>query len=61
MTDEHIIELGEKYIQKHGYGIVPSKDERDRWKHTGFRIMLEIEKEIGRKITDKEWEDMSIR
>jgi len=61
MTDSTIIKLGDDYIRQHGYGLIPSQDEQSQWKRTGFRIMLEIEKEIGRKITEEEWESMSIR
>lgn len=61
MSSEEVIKLGDEYIQKYGHGIIPIKDERSKWELTGFRIMLEIEKEIGRKITEEEWADMSIR
>ena len=55
---QRIITEGEELIRKHGHGIIPSTDHRD---FTGFRYRLSIEAEIGRKITDNEWYNMSIR
>ena len=53
-----IIATGEKHIRKYGYGIVPSKNHNDL---TGFRYILAIEAKLGRKITENEWNNMSIR
>ena len=53
-----IIDKGDKHINKFGYGIIPSKCNNDL---TGFRYILAIEKKLGRKITDNEWDSMSIR
>jgi len=53
-----IIAKGDEHINKFGYGIIPSKCNNDL---TGFRYILAIEKKLGRKISDYEWDSMSIR
>ncbi|MCL2558968.1 MAG: hypothetical protein FWE07_00655 [Turicibacter sp.] len=55
---KNIIAEGEAYIREHGHGIVPTKDRRDL---IGFRYVLAIEVRLGRKISDAEWDSMSIR
>lgn len=55
---EKIIAEGDAYVMEHGHGIVPPKNRNDL---TGFRHLLAIEARIGRKITESEWENMSIR
>ena len=51
-------EVTEKLVLKQGLGVVPNRDRRSL---TGLRFMPIIEAKIGRKITDSEWESMSIR
>jgi len=51
-----LVRIGEKL----GPSTVPAK-ERSDWSLTGFRHILEVEKELERRLTDKEWYDMSIR
>ena len=53
-----IIAKGEEHIRKYGHGIIPNKSHNDL---TGFRYILAIEAKLGRKITDSEWDNMSIR
>ena len=53
-----IIEKGEEHIRKYGYGVVPVKNRNEL---TGLRYIPAIEAKLGRKITDSEWENMSIR
>jgi len=55
---EQVIAEGEELIRKYGHGIVPPKNRND---FTGFRYLLAIEARLGRKITDSEWDGMSIR
>ena len=55
---EETIATGDAYIREHGHGIIPSKCHNDL---TGFRYILAIEAKLGRKITDAEWDHMSIR
>ena len=65
LTEEEInerkkfaFEVVEKIIEKKGHGIVPN---RDRNSLTGLRFIPIIEAKMGRKITDVEWESLSIR
>jgi len=53
-----IIAKGEENIQKYGYGILPPTNRND---FAGLRHIPAIEAKLGRKITDNEWENMSIR
>jgi len=53
-----IIAKGEEHIRKYGYGIIPNQNPNDL---TGLRFIPAIEAKLGRKITDAEWEGMSIR
>ncbi|MCL1950486.1 MAG: hypothetical protein FWF59_12210 [Turicibacter sp.] len=53
-----VIRAGEKIIQEQGHGVVPGVDRNSL---TGLRYVPIIEAQIGRRITDKEWEDLSIR
>ncbi|MCL1995418.1 MAG: hypothetical protein FWG63_04345 [Defluviitaleaceae bacterium] len=53
-----LYEIGKRHAE--GTGEEP-KLNRESWKHTGIRFIPIIEKEIGRKITEKEWYDLSIR
>ena len=53
-----IIAKGEEHIRKYGYGILPPKNRND---FAGLRYIPAIEAKLGRKITDYEWENMSIR
>jgi len=53
-----VIADGEELIRKHGHGIVPPKNRND---FTGLRYLVAIEARLGRKITDSEWDGMSIR
>lgn len=53
-----IITKGEENIHKYGYGIIPPKNRND---FAGLRHIPAIEAKLGRKITDNEWENMSIR
>ena len=55
---ERVIAEGEELIRKHGHGIVPPKNRSDL---TGLRYIIAIEARLGRKITDSEWDGMSIR
>ena len=55
---EMILRVGEKVITEQGHGIVPEPETRNL---TGLRYIPIIERKLGRKITEKEWEDMSIR
>ena len=55
---ERVIAEGEERIRKHGHGIIPPKNPNDL---TGLRYIIAIEARLGRKITDSEWEGMSIR
>lgn len=58
---EVLKKLGEYYTKHHGYGIVPPESETDEWAYVGFREIAKIEERLGRKLTEKEWYDMSIR
>jgi hypothetical protein len=61
MGDAEAVERAEDYIARTGdYGLRPVKDE-DRKSLTGLRFVPVIEEKIGRRITDAEWEAMSIR
>ena len=53
-----IIAAGEEHILKHGHGIIPPQNRYDL---TGLRYILAIEAKLGRKITEYEWNNMSIR
>ena len=53
-----VVAEGEALIRKHGHGIVPTKNRNDL---TGFRYILAIEARLGRKISEAEWDAMSIR
>lgn len=55
---EKVIADGEELIRKHGHGIVPLKNRNEL---TGILFIPAIEARLGRKITDSEWEGMSIR
>ncbi|MDR1213325.1 MAG: hypothetical protein LBK54_04445 [Propionibacteriaceae bacterium] len=61
MSEEEIVKQAEEYIARTGdYGLKPVRaDERKNL--TGLRYVPIIEKKIGRRITDAEWEGMSIR
>jgi hypothetical protein len=55
------IEKAEEYIARTGdYGLRPLKTNEIK-SLTGLRYVPAIEKRIGRRITDAEWESMSIR
>jgi len=53
-----IIAKGEEHIRQYGHGIIPHQNPNEL---TGLRYILAIEAKLGRKITDSEWESMSIR
>lgn len=53
-----IIAKGDAYVMKHGHGIVPPKSRNEL---AGLRYIPSIEATIGRRITENEWENMSIR
>ena len=55
---DKIIAEGEANIKKYGHGIVRPKNRND---FAGLRFIPTIEAKLGRKITDSEWEGMSIR
>jgi hypothetical protein len=61
MKRDETIEKAEEYIVRTGdYGLRPLKAEEMK-SLTGLRHVPAIEKRIGRRITDAEWESMSIR
>jgi hypothetical protein len=61
MSDNDIIKRAEEYIVRTGdYGLKQLKED-ERKSLTGLRYVPIIEKKIGRRITDAEWEAMSIR
>ncbi|MDR3106618.1 MAG: hypothetical protein LBU05_00220 [Bifidobacteriaceae bacterium] len=61
MDRQEIVERAEEYIERTGdYGLRPVKDD-DKRHLTGLRYVPIIERKIGRRITDAEWEAMSIR
>jgi hypothetical protein len=53
-----IIATGEEHIRKHGHGMIPPKNRNDL---TGLRYIPVIEAKLGRRITNNEWNNMSIR
>jgi len=53
-----IIAKGEENIRKYGYGIIPQQNRND---FAGLRHIPAIEAKLGRKITENEWDNMSIR
>jgi len=55
---EKVVADGDAYILKHGYGIVPLQNPNEL---TGLLFVPAIEAKLGRKITDSEWDGMSIR
>jgi|GEM_PF-843585 len=55
---EKVIAEGEELIRKYGYGVVPPENRNDL---TGLRFIPSIEAKLGRKITESEWDGMSIR
>jgi hypothetical protein len=61
MRCDETIEKAEEYIARTGdYGLQPLKAD-ERKSLTGLRHVPAIEQRIGRRITDAEWESMSIR
>jgi len=58
---EKTIKAAEEYIKRTGdYGLIPLSVDQMR-SLTGLRHKIAIEKKLGRRISDAEWENMSIR
>ena len=53
-----LYEIGKRQVE--GSNNEPELNPQS-WINTGLRFIPIIEKDIGRKITEKEWYDMSIR
>jgi len=53
-----VIAKGDAHIQKYGHGVIPNVNRNEL---TGLRYIPAIEAKLGRQITDREWDNMSIR